>query len=161
MTSVGEEVHSSSWRTISTPRTIRAVPLARARVMAVWTLRPTLSYRPAPRSRDTTTLVPTDKPTNRLMSRFISAVLDPTAARASLPANQPTTTTSAALNSSWSRLEAISGRAKNRSLSASDPLHMSMLWLFFTISNSPLYWHIRFNSLNILLREKHSSPVKK
>ena len=104
-----------------------AIPLTSARVIAVWTLPLTLSCRPAPRSRATTTLVPTDSPTNRLIIRLISAVLEPTAARASLPANRPTTTTSAALNSSCSRLEAISGRAKSSILSASDPLHMSML----------------------------------
>ena len=100
ITSVGEDIHSRSWRTIVTPKSIMAIPLARARVMAVWTLWLTLSYRPAPRSRDTTTLVPTDRPTNRLIIRLIREVLEPTAASASLPANRPTTTTSAALNSS-------------------------------------------------------------
>lgn len=65
-------------------------------------------------------------------------VLEPTAARASFPAKRPTTTTSAALNSSWRRLEAISGRANSRILSASDPLHMSMLCFFLTIPDSPL-----------------------
>ena len=68
-------------------------------------------------------------------------VLEPTAANASFPANRPTTTTSAALNSSWSRLEAIRGRAKSKILSARDPLHISMLCFFFTMRNSPLKTH--------------------
>ena len=138
MTSVGEDTHSRSWRTIATPKTIMAMPLIRARVMVVWTLWLTLSCRPAPRSRDTTTLVPTERPTNRLTVRLISEVLEPTAAKASLPANRPTTTTSAALNRSCNRLEAISGRANSRILSASDPLHMSMLCFLFTIP-APLF----------------------
>ena len=125
------------------PNSIMPTPLARARVMAVWTLWLTLSCRPAPRSRDTTTLVPTDRPTNRLIIRLMREVLDPTAASASFPAKRPTTTISAALNSSWSRLEAIRGRAKSRILSAREPLHMSMLWLFFTMSDSPYMFTVR------------------
>ena len=132
MTSAGEEVHTSSWRTITAPTHIMPTPLSRPRVMAVWTLWLTLSCRPEPRSRAMTTLVPTDSPTKMLIIRLISAVLEPTAARASLPANWPTTTTSAALNSSCSRLDAISGREKSRILLASGPLHISILYCFFT-----------------------------
>ena len=71
---------------MTTPNTAIPTPLMRARVMELWTLRLTLSCRPAPRSRATTTLVPTDRPTNRLIIRLIRAELEPTAARASLPA---------------------------------------------------------------------------
>ena len=138
ITSVGEDIHSSSRLAMTTPNTAMVIPLTSASVMAVWTLPATLSWRPAPRSRATTTLVPTDRPTNRLMSRLMREVLEPTAARASLPAKRPTTTTSAALNSSCRRLEAIKGKAKRRILSARDPSHMSMVCCFFTACDSPL-----------------------
>jgi hypothetical protein len=71
-------------------------------------------------------LVPTEKPTNRLTSRLIRELVDPTAASAASPAQRPTTTTSAALNSSCSRLESISGRANNKIFPASGPCTISI-----------------------------------
>ena len=126
MTSVGEDIQISSCRAMTTPKTSMTTPLTRERATEVWMLRLTLSCRPAPKSRATTTLVPTDKPTNRLTIRLMSEVLEPTAANASLPTNCPTTTTSAALNSSCRMLEAIRGRANNRILLHRGPLHMSI-----------------------------------
>ena len=109
-----------------TPKIIKTTPLIIASRIEVCTARLASAFRPAPRSWATTTLAPTDRPTNRLTSRLISAVLEPTAARDAFPQNWPTTTTSAALNRSCSRLEAISGSANSRILLASVPLHISI-----------------------------------
>ena len=71
-------------------------------------------------------LAPTDNPTNRFTIRLMRAALEPTAARELSPANLPTTTMSAALNSSCKTLEHISGRAKVSIFGSSLPLHMSI-----------------------------------
>ena len=94
--------------------------------MEVWTLSRTSSFRPAPRSRATTTLVPTEKPMKRLTRRLMSEVLEPTAARASFPDQRPTTMTSAALNRSCRMLESIRGTANTKSFPARDPWIMSI-----------------------------------
>ena len=56
---------------------------------------------------------------------FISAPVEPTAAIASLPVKRPTTTMSAALNSSCKMPEIISGMAKTRIFPRIGPLHIS------------------------------------
>ena len=48
------------------------------------------------------------------MTKLITQEVLPTAAKLACPAQRPTTTTSAVLNSSCKRLEAISGRLKSR-----------------------------------------------
>ena len=67
----------------------------------------------------------------RLVKILISAVVDPTAARAWLPLNLPTTIMSTALNISCRILVSISGSEKEISLSMMDPLHISISYLFF------------------------------
>ena len=62
---------------------------------------------------------------------LISAVVEPTAARARLPENLPTTTISTALKRSWRILESMSGMENEISLSKTVPLHMSISYLFF------------------------------
>ena len=56
-----------------------------------------------------------------------------TAARLALPAKRPTTTISAALNSSCKILDAISGRLNNKILPSSGPWVISMVALRFTM----------------------------
>ena len=126
MTSAGDEVHSSSCRARAAPSTSSSPPPIRARVMEVWTPLRTSSSRPAPRSRATTTLAPTDRPMKMLTIRLMREVVEPTAARASGPAKRPTTTTSAALKRSCSRLDSISGRANSSSFPARGPWTMSI-----------------------------------
>lgn len=121
ITSAGEDIHTRSCRAAKKPNTARIAPLTRAIRMEVWTARPTMSCRFPPRFRATTTLEPTESPTNRATSRLIREVVEPTAARDSFPANRPTTMTSAALNNSCSILEAIRGIANSRILSAREP----------------------------------------
>lgn len=84
-------------------------------------------------------MVPREMPINKLVNTLISAVVEPTAARAWLPLNLPTTTMSTALNISCKMPDSISGREKEISLSIMLPLHMSISYLlFFTFSRSML-----------------------
>ena len=71
-------------------------------------------------------LAPMDNPKNILVSRAIREVLEPTAARELSPAQRPTTTTSAALNSSCSMVERVSGTAKRSSFGRIAPCSMSI-----------------------------------
>ena len=67
-----------------------------------------------------------ERPMNTLMSKLISAPVEPTAASAVWPVKRPTTTISAALKNSCKTPESISGTAKRRILPSSGPLHMSI-----------------------------------
>ena len=69
--------------------------------------------------------MPTDSPRNTLMIRLISAAVEPTAARASLPVQRPTTITSAALYNSCNMLVSISGTAKAATFGINLPCVMS------------------------------------
>ncbi len=80
------------------------------------------------------------------VSRLISAEFDPTAASALSPANRPTTTISAALNSSCRMLEHISGNAKRSILPNTEPLHMSISYFLF-IYRSSLFFMTGFLSV--------------
>ena len=71
-----------------------------------------------------------DSPTKRFVSRFISAVFEPTAARELSPANFPTTTISAALKSSCRILENISGIVNASIFFSIEPLHISISYFF-------------------------------
>ena len=73
---------------------------------------------------------------NRFVKMLMSAVVAPTAARASLPLKCPTTMISTALNMSCKMLVAISGREKETSLSMMEPFTMSISYLFFFKSYS-------------------------
>ena len=65
------------------------------------------------------------------MIRLIKALVEPTAASASLPVKRPTTMMSAALNSSWRIPDSISGMAKIKILLKSGPEHISISYDFF------------------------------
>ena len=70
------------------------------------------------------TFAPTERPTNRLTIRLMSAEVEPTAASAVWPVYRPTTMMSAALNSSCKTPEHIKGKEKVRILPKSGPLVM-------------------------------------
>ncbi len=126
MTSGGEPISSSSGRAVNQPRTAAAAPQARLSPIAVWTVSSTSAFFPAPVNCATATQAPTERPMKMLMTRLISAPVEPTAARAVLPANLPTTTMSAALYKSCRTPESISGREKRSIFPSSGPLVMSM-----------------------------------
>ncbi|MPM28228.1 hypothetical protein SDC9_74747 [bioreactor metagenome] len=125
-TAGGVCIQTSTCRAMATPATISAMPLQKARSMAVWTARWSSRSRFAPKYRAASTFAPTESPTNKFVSRLIRAALDPTAAMELSPENRPTTITSAALNSSWSTPEAISGTAKRSIFFRIGPLHISI-----------------------------------
>ena len=122
MTSSGQLISSSRPRAAKMPTTARKRPLTRPSVTDVWTVVWTPSSSFAPKQRAATTFAPSDRPTNRLTSRLMSAPLEPTAASAVLPAKRPTTTTSAALNSSCRMLDAASGRENRMIFCSMGPL---------------------------------------
>ena len=68
----------------------------------------------------------------------MSAVFDPTAASALSPANRPTTTISAALNSNCKMLEHINGSAKRSILPNTESLHISISYFLF-MRTPPLF----------------------
>ena len=78
---------------------------------------------------------PTEKPINRFVIRLISEPVEPTAANDCLPANCPTTTTSAALNNNCKTLERINGIQNNINLPITGPFNISISF-FFTLSIS-------------------------
>ena len=96
----GEPISFSSTGAKISPTSTRNEPAMTPTVTAVCTTALMRERSPLPSARATTTFTPTPRPTNRLMSRLIREVVEVTAACAASPANLPTTTTSAALNSS-------------------------------------------------------------
>ena len=130
MTSSGQLISSSRTRAAKKPTTARKKPLTRPSVTEVWTVLRTPSSSFAPKQRAATTFAPSDRPTNRLTSRLMSAPLEPTAASAVLPAKRPTTTTSAALNNSCRMLDAASGRENRMIFCSMGPLVKSPVRVF-------------------------------
>ena len=109
ITSSGQLMSSNRPRAAKKPTTASSTPLVRPSVTAVCTVSCTPCSSFAPKQRAATTFAPNESPTNRFTSRLIREPLEPTAASAVLPAKRPTTTTSAALNSSCKMLDAASG----------------------------------------------------
>ena len=93
----------------TTPTIERIIPPITLIRIAVWTVCDNSSFLLEPKKFAAITVVPTDKPINKFTSKFIIAVVAPTAANDSSPANWPTTITSAALNKSCNILEQING----------------------------------------------------
>ena len=71
--------------------------------------------RPAPKSWETTTLLPMDSPEATATDKNTMGKEEPTAATASSPTNFPTTMVSTMLYSCWNKLPATMGRAKKNS----------------------------------------------
>ena len=71
-------------------------------------------------------MAPTEKPINRLTIRLMTALVEPTAARAVGPMNWPTTTMSAALNSSCKMPDSARGMANRTILPSRGPFVMSI-----------------------------------
>ena len=86
------------------------------------------------------TFAPREIPINKLVNTLIRAVVEPTAARATLPLNRPTTIISTALNINCRIPDNINGTENEISLSIMVPLHISISYLFcFTFIFHPLY----------------------
>ena len=66
----------------------------------------------------------------KLMIRFVTTVVEPTAAKANGDANRPTTMWSADVNVNCNNVEQNSGHAKTMISRNSGPWHMSMVYLW-------------------------------
>ena len=115
------------------PAATRTRPDMKPSSMAVCTVSSTSCLDFMPKYWATTTLPPADSPRNRFTIRLLRELVEPTAAMASLLSNCPTTTISAALNSSCSMPDSISGTEKRSSLPMRGPLHMSIVISRFTV----------------------------
>ena len=98
------------------PITSNDTPLISATDITVCTASLTLSSLPCPIKFAIITFAPIDNPTNIFISKLITGLFPPTAAKAALPANLPTTATSAELNNCCRMLLAANGSAKNNIL---------------------------------------------
>ena len=121
MTSSGVAMSVSMGREATIPSTIKIRPPAKPVKSAVCTVSLASRYSPPPQKRATSTFAPTEIPIKKLTSRLMSELVAPTAAMASLPTNRPTTTMSAALNSSCKMPEHMSGKANSRIRLSSGP----------------------------------------
>ena len=133
ITSSGELIHSKSCLEKTAPKPARKIPLTMLIRIAVCTVLDRASSSFAPKYFAASTFAPTDKPTNRLTIRLMSAEVDPTAASELSPAKCPTTTISAALNNSCRMLEHISGSANSRSFPRSGPFIISISCFFISL----------------------------
>ena len=119
------------------PAAMRIMPLITLSIIAVWTVFFSSGIFFAPQYRAATTLAPMESPMNRFVMRFISAVLEPTAASALSPANLPTTMISVALKSSWKSPENIIGSVNTIILRSIGPLHISTYFACFISRSLP------------------------
>ncbi len=132
-TSEGAPILTSRGRVKSMPMPISTKPEIRLMVTAVCTLSRVPCSSRLPSVCPTVTLAPMESPIKRLTRRFVSELVDPTAARDSFPAKRPTTITSAALNSSCRQPESIKGKLKAMIPGSMGPLHISILEVFLDI----------------------------
>ena len=112
------------------PMTAKATPLIRLMVTEVCTASLSFSVFLPPKYFPANTLEPTERPMKRLVSRFISDVVEPTAARELSPAKRPTTMMSAALKSICRMLENIRGKANISIFFNIGPLTISISCFF-------------------------------
>ena len=129
------------------------IPLISASVIDVCTASDISLSRPAAKYLAARTFAPSEMPMNRFVKMLISAVVEPTAARAWLLSNRPTTMISTALNISCRMLESISGSENEISLSMIDPLHISISYLLCFNFGPPC---IIFNKITPVSRDIHS-----
>ena len=130
MTSSGVAISLSIGADAKYPTKIIITPPTVAIAIAVCKALCASSYLLAPIHLPMTTLAPIDKPIKRFTRRLIKALVEPTAAKDSLPANLPTTTRSAALNRSCKILDNIKGMANRIILLKIEPSVISILLLF-------------------------------
>jgi len=100
MTFSGEFISSSIPLDAKNPTIPTINPFTTAKSIDVCVVLDAFSGLFAPIARAITTFVPIEKPINKLVIRLMREPVEPTAASDCLPANCPTTTTSAALNRS-------------------------------------------------------------
>gem|GEM_PF-6733424 len=143
-TSAGVSISSSIPSVKRTPTPVSSSPPSTDRSIEVCTLFLSSSSRFAPKCLATITLAPTESPIKRLIRRLMSEPVQPTAAKASSPANFPTTTTSAALNSSCRMLESIRGTANLSIFGNICPSHIFIVYTLFCFnSKSPAIRTVR------------------
>ena len=98
MTSSGVDRARSSQGVAARPTAISATPPTRHRARAVCTDRRTSPRSPPPKYWEIMTVAPEDRPTKKPMIRLMMVlVVPPTAERAAVPTNRPTTMASAVL----------------------------------------------------------------
>ena len=134
MTSSGVSISSSAKRENKSPTIIITTPLIAAKRIEVWTVSDISFILPEAKKRAASTLVPSEIP---LVNKFISALVEPTAANGRLPLNCPTTIISTALNISCKMPDSISGSENVMSLSMIVPFVISISYfLLFFIKSS-------------------------
>ena len=84
------------------------------------------------KKRAASTLVPSEIPIKKLVNKFISALVEPTAANGRLPLNCPTTIISTALNISYKMPDSISGSENVMSL-VHDRAICHIYFIFFVV----------------------------
>ena len=137
MTSSGVSISSSAKRENKSPTIIITTPLIAAKRIEVWTVSDISFILPEAKKRAASTLVPSEMPIKKLVNKFISALVEPTAANGRLPLNCPTTIISTALNISCKMPDSISGNENVMSLSMIVPFVISISYfLLFFIRSS-------------------------
>ena len=144
MTSSGVFISSSAKRENKSPTIIITTPLIAAKRIEVWTVSDISFILPEAKKRAASTLVPSEIPIKKLVNKFISALVEPTAANGQptaangrLPLNCPTTIISTALNISCKMPDSISGSENVMSLSMIVPFVISISYfLLFFIKSS-------------------------
>ena len=109
----------------------------------VCSVRSSCSSSPRPRLRAMATFTPAPMPISSPVKSETSSVVEPTAPRATYPANLPAMATSLRLKSTSSTCVSISGRLKRRIFRQRDPVVISMErgWdgLFLRMMDSPFH----------------------
>lgn len=80
MTSSGVSISSSAKRENKSPTIIITTPLIAAKRIEVWTVSDISFILPEAKKRAASTLVPSEIPIKKLVNKFISALVEPTAA---------------------------------------------------------------------------------
>lgn len=139
--SISSGLVPSRWSTPRVPaRPIphSAMPISSESSAAVATVCRVPSASRAPIWRAVTTLMPLPSPIRKPVNRLTSVVVEPTAPSATEPEKRPTTAISDILNSTCSRLEAISGRLNSRICLYREPLVRSCSRVAASIGNGLL-----------------------
>ena len=93
----------------TTPTASSSVPARTHTSADAWTVSASSRFAFAPKWRATSTFTPLERPMSSPVNSDTRMTVEPTAPKAMVPANRPTTATSAMLNSTCSRFDKISG----------------------------------------------------
>ena len=153
MTSSGVSISSSAKRENKSPNNHQSQHrLFAAKRIEVWTVSDISFILPESKKTCSQHIKFQDESSNKkLVNKFISALVEPTAANGRLPLNCPTTIISTALNISCRIPDSISGSEKEISLSMMVPLHISISYLFcFTFILPPSISKLIWASVEVL-----------